>query len=103
RRLQSLHRGLGVLCTEPLTLDLAAQAPADPLDASLQCVLNWVVQQRSRTGKAGKLGDAGAHRARPEYADRVGPLRVHSGTSALTPVSARPMISCWICDVPSYR
>jgi hypothetical protein len=21
----------------------------------------------------------------------------------LMPVTARPMISCWICDVPSYR
>ena len=28
--------------------------------------------------------------------------RAHDGTSALMPVSARPMISFWICDVPSY-
>ena len=29
------------------------------------------------------------------------PLTPH--TIAFTPVAARPMISFWICDVPSYR
>jgi 3-hydroxyacyl-CoA dehydrogenase, NAD binding domain len=29
--------------------------------------------------------------------------RTHEGTSALIPVFARPMISFWICEVPSYR
>ena len=29
--------------------------------------------------------------------------RAHEGTSALMPVSARPMMSFWICEVPSYR
>ena len=28
--------------------------------------------------------------------------RVHAHASALIPVSARPMISFWICEVPSY-
>ena len=42
---------------------------------------------------AARAGDADRRR----QIDRAG----HAGTSALTPVSARPMISFWICDVPS--
>ena len=43
------------------------------------------VEPREADGAA-RLGGDGGHRY---------------GTSALTPVTARPMISFWICDVPS--
>jgi hypothetical protein len=75
----------------------------------------------------GQLGDPGAHRAGAEdpYDGRRGPIlagragllilidglglrhglaasrRPQAGTSALMPVIARPMISFWICEVPS--
>ncbi len=39
-------------------------------------------------------------RASPTGAARLGLDQVH-GTSAFTPVTARPMISFWICEVPS--
>ena len=63
-----------------------------------------VVQQRAGAGQARQLGDPGAHRARAGDSDRLGRVDcdAHAGTSALIPVSARPMISFWICEVPSY-
>ena len=48
----------------------------------------------------------GAHRAGPHDAERRGRAghflaRHRSQVIAFTPVTARPMISFWICDVPS--
>ena len=56
------------------------------------------MKQRAGTGLRGDLGDAGAHRPGAEHTDRPGPGH---GISALIPVAARPMMSFWICDVPS--
>jgi hypothetical protein len=51
----------------------------------------------------GGEGIAGVGAVEARQADRAALFReddVH-GTSAFTPVTARPMISFWICDVPS--
>ena len=53
-----------------------------------------VVEQRAQARLGGERGDPGAHRPRAGDADG-------SHASALIPVSARPMISFWICEVPS--
>ena len=53
-----------------------------------------VVHPHVEPGGARRLGDAGAHRP------GAGDSEQHQ-VSALSPVSARPMISFWICDVPS--
>ena len=63
------------------------------------------MQQRPGARQAGELGDPGAHRPGAGDADdagRAGAGDAHDGTRALMPVSARPMISFWICEVPSY-
>jgi hypothetical protein len=54
-----------------------------------------VVQQHPEPRIARGGGDAGAHRPGAGDPEAVGHAR------ALMPVSARPMISFWICDVPS--
>ena len=56
-----------------------------------------VVDERARARRRGELRDAGTHRAGPEDPDHGH----YDGTSAFSPVSARPMISFWICEVPS--
>ena len=75
---------------------------------ALQRLRDRVVQQRAGARAGSQLGDPGAHRAGAGDADRAGSWRQlaavrQAGTSALMPVSARPMISFWICEVPSYR
>ncbi len=71
------------------------QAPARRGQPALERVAVGVVDERPRAGLRRELRDAGAHRAGAEDADRL-----HQ-TIALIPVAARPMISFWICDVPS--
>ena len=53
------------------------------------------------TSEHGELGDPVAHRAGADDADDLWDGCTH--VSALIPVAARPMISFWICEVPSYR
>ena len=55
------------------------------------------MHERARAGRGGELRDARAHRAGAEDPDD----EHYDGISALIPVSARPMISFWICEVPS--
>ena len=69
--------------------------PASPRSSASRV---GVVHERARARGARELRDAGAHRAGAEDPDdRHG----YEGTSAFSPVSARPMISFWICEVPS--
>ena len=68
---------------------------ARPREPALERVAVRVVHERPRAARGGELRDAGTHGAGAEDADD------HDGTSALMPVSARPMISFWICEVPS--
>ena len=70
------------------------------VDALLEGLAQRVVEQRARAGEARELGDARAHRPGADDADDLG-YPGHEGTSALMPVSARPMISFWIWEVPS--
>src|ERR671915_537156 len=50
-----------------------------------------------------RVADLGAVEARqPDGAALLREDQAH-GTSAFTPVTARPMINFWICEVPSYR
>ena len=70
--------------------------------AALQRLGERVVQQRARAGEHGELGDPAAHRAGADDADDLRDGCPHP-VSALMPVAARPMISFWICEVPSYR
>ena len=75
------------------------------LAATLERLGERVVQIRVDAREHAELRDAGAHRARADDAQRVGnglSVRAAHGTMALTPVAALPMISFWICDVPSY-
>ena len=65
--------------------------------ARAECLGVGIVDERARPRRRGELRDAGAHRAGPEDRDDGH----YEGTSALSPVSARPMISFWICEVPS--
>jgi hypothetical protein len=53
---------------------------------------------------AGTMGAGIARRGGDPRAHRPGPgdPEAKRHASALMPVSARPMISFWICDVPSY-
>ena len=65
--------------------------------------------QRSQTAASSSISSADSalrasgrfRRARPDGAARLRQDDAH-GTIAFTPVTARPMISFWICDVPSY-
>ena len=82
----------------------SAVTPAENLDAmdpALQRVRVRIMEQGRQPGDAAELGDAGSHR--PRSGDAENPRRAHDGTRALMPVRARPMMSFWICDVPSYR
>jgi hypothetical protein len=74
----------------------AGEGP-DPLDARhpVRGRRIGVVNEDAQPGVAGGGGDAGAHRPRAGDPDAQG----HA--SALMPVSARPMMSFWICEVPS--
>ncbi len=93
-----------LLGCQPPARGAALERRADRAQPALQCIGRRVVQQRARAGLTGQLGDSGSHRAGAEHADRPrgGRLSVaHPGTSALMPVIARPMISFWICEVPS--
>ncbi len=126
-RLRSLPRAASRRASAwPLLAQLAlggffAQPVARALQALLQGRGHRVVQQRSRAGARGELGDAGAHRPGAEHADHGPPLRpagsaglrrclvrwatvspaAQAGTIAPIPVISRPMISFWICEVPS--
>ena len=92
-----------------------------------------VVQERAGACLTSKLGDTAAHRASANnpydtcgtpiqslkirrlraqrnplqqarsVVVRSSDIKAQEGTSALMPVIARPMISFWIWDVPSYR
>ena len=68
--------------------------PASPRSSAVGV---GVVDERARARRRGELRDAGAHRAGAEDPDDGH----YDGTSAFSPVSARPMISFWICEVPS--
>ena len=76
------------------------RAPARPRSGSCSSV--------RAPARQAELGDPGAHRAGARDADHLAggaaaAALASGGTSALIPVSARPMISFWICEVPSYR
>ena len=91
-----LERPGGAFLQAPL-LDLALEPLADAGEPALECVRVGVVHERARARGARELRDAGAHRAGAEDSDDGH----YDGTSAFSPVSARPMISFWICEVPS--
>ncbi len=66
--------------------------------------------QRSQSAASSSISSGGQRVARlravePREADGAARLRGDGrhryGTSAFTPVTARPMISFWICEVPS--
>ena len=72
---------------------------------ALQRLGHRVVQQRPRARQAARAARSrrpSCRRRRRRSSAGSAPAR-HAGTSALIPVSARPMISFWICEVPSYR
>ena len=81
---------------QPPLLDLVLEPLGDAGQPALQRLGISVVDERARARRRGELRDAGAHRAGAEDPDDH-----YDGTSALRPVSARPMISFWICEVPS--
>src|SRR6202012_6117705 len=86
-------------------VDPALEVAADALEAAVEGFWIGVGDERSCPRQARKLRAPGAHRAGAGDADRAGCARGsghYAGTSALIPVRARPMISFWICDVPSY-
>ena len=99
-RLQPVSRVICLLWGQPLAFHPSLQLGDDVLGSPLERFWNGIVQQRSGAGQAGQLSDPGAHGAGAGDADRP---RRRSGchVSALMPVTARPMISCWIWDVPS--
>ncbi len=100
---QPLLGPLRVLRSHPPLAHLALQLAQDPRHAALQRVRVGVVQERLHAGDAAELRDPGPHRPGPGDAEDRGRVvaRAHDGTSALMPVSARPMMSFWICEVPS--
>lgn len=77
------------------TLDAPVELGSDPLETPIERLRDWIVQQRAGAGQARQLGDPGAHRAGAGDSDRLRGVDcdAHAGTSAFTPVNARPMIS----------
>ncbi len=102
---EPLDRRGGARLGHPAALGLAVKALDDRRVPVLEGLSDWVVQQRVGAAHARELRDAGTHRAGAEDADRLRSAhrQDYDGTSALIPVSARPMISFWIWEVPSYR
>ncbi len=103
RRLEPAQTRLDLRRREPPALGATRELGPDPLKAALEGLGDRVVEQRARPAETGQLGDSGAHRAGAGHADRArcARHRGQEGMSALMPVNARPMISFWICEVPS--
>ena len=87
----------------PAFADVAIKKPRHPLlgcGGAVGVSLDQDGRQLRRSQE--DIGDAGAHRSRAGDAD---PLDAHfassKGMNALIPVASRPMISFWICEVPS--
>ncbi len=99
--LHARERGLARVGIESPALHLEVEVGGDPAHAGGQRLVNRIEEQRARPRPGGQLGDPRTHGAGAEHADDACRLG-HAGTSALTPVSARPMMSFWICEVPSY-
>jgi hypothetical protein len=91
RRLQRPSR------LQPPLLDLVLEPLGDPGQPALQRRGVGIVDERARARRRGELRDARAHRPGADDSDDHG----YDGTSAFSPVSARPMMSFWICEVPS--
>src|SRR5262249_28450766 len=104
RGFQALRRSGRVRFAPASTGRAALEVALDLIHASVKGIRHRVVQERSGAGQASELRDPSAHRAGADDADDGWRgCRRHAGTSALIPVSARPMISFWIWEVPSYR
>jgi hypothetical protein len=57
-----------------------------------------LVELAERAARGEQEGGVGASHLPPPWRE---PPRRYDGTSALMPVVARPMMSFWICEVPS--
>ena len=116
-RLQPVASRRRLRIAQSATLDAPVQLGPDPLEPPAERLRDRVVQQRAGTGQTAELSDPGAHRAGAGDSDDVwgrgwrwaggwaggwAGFPIYAGTSALMPVNARPMISFWICEVPSY-
>src|ERR1019366_2951115 len=101
-RLQAHGCCVCLLGAETAARGFLAQARAQLLRATVERLWDGIVQERPRARAARELGDAGPHRAGTQHADDAR-WAAHAGTSAPMPVISRPMISFWICEVPSYR
>ena len=68
--LEAPSRSLGVVAAHAAALGATREPGADLLYTPRDCFGRRVVEQRARAGEACEFGDAGAHRAGAEDADR---------------------------------
>jgi len=90
----------------PTSFCAPPQPVAQLLEAALECRAVDLVDHGPVAAERGDLGDPRTHRAGADDADPLDRRRGHEssaddGTIALMPVASLPMISLWICEVPS--
>jgi hypothetical protein len=90
------------IAVEPALVHQLRDPPPGALRAFGGGAVDGIEHQRPGAGLGGELGDPGSHRPGADDADDLRCAHGgHAGISALMPVSARPMMSFWICEVPS--
>ena len=105
RGLEPPGRVGGLRCAQAAALDAALELGPDPAKTPLERVGqgSWSsVRAPDRQASCAIPAPIVPAPATPIVRAGGPAPRDHAGTSALIPVRARPMISFWICEVPSY-